>query len=170
TQAHLKEMDACLGIQTDPLQVEDEEEVGFFTLNQAFQNEFGHVLSRQEPWQAVDIQTPEGEIRRIVVEDSAGGESLRKLTHYKVNANGEEEPLPLSEEQSQNPSASLVASLESEGEVVQRSKVLHIFYRDTQIVLDEVDGKIRTLEVNRNGNSFKCQNFSNPANSHCTCE
>lgn len=160
----MAELSRCLGVSTNQ-QVENAGPT-FFALNEALQNILGPSVSEVESWNSVDIRTASGELRRIVIENSGGDSGHGKtLQYFKVGENEALQELPLSEEQSLNPSDSLIATLESDGDVQTRTVARQVYYDGTIIYMLEKDGRLQSYEVRRDGKVFLCR-----TDQVCLCE
>ena len=92
----------------------------------------GEMVNDTDEWGSTDIRMPNGDIRRILVQnytDDPESEAGKKLSYATVTAEGRLIDLPLSSEQRNDPSESLVASLETDGQVISRSRARRIFYQ-----------------------------------------
>ncbi|HRO66322.1 MAG TPA: hypothetical protein PL182_02020, partial [Pseudobdellovibrionaceae bacterium] len=68
-----------------------------------------------------------------------------------------------------NPSETFKATLESDGEVIEREKSQRIYYETgEEIVVTEKNGQIVEIDMNRQGKNFSCRPFD-PAEGTCGC-
>ncbi|MFN9066000.1 MAG: hypothetical protein ACK5V3_02150, partial [Bdellovibrionales bacterium] len=124
-----------------------------------------------EDWMQVDLETPEGEKRRIRVEMDFDNETQiqRKLKYVTVEPSGETRPISVPEEQAIEPSDSLIASLEAGNNIVTREKFERVYFQNgEEIVARQLNGFISELEVNKGTKSFKCKGVNTEA-SACQC-
>ncbi|MBV2169278.1 MAG: hypothetical protein KUL82_11290 [Bdellovibrio sp.] len=169
-QKHLKEMGQCLNMVVSPL--DSQSEFNFETLNAAISADLGDVVTQSEEWSATDIRTKSGELRRIYIENSPdiAAESQRTLKYYSLQG-GTQKELPLSKEQTTNPSEALVASLESDGELVGRSVSRRLYYQNgDDLLLVERNGKIYSLELPHDGKTFRCTGLDSAVTMKCECK
>ncbi|WP_415062338.1 hypothetical protein [Bdellovibrio sp.] len=169
-QKHLKEMGHCLNMVTSPLDAQSE--FNFENLNTAISADLGDVVTQSEEWTATDIRTKSGELRRIYLENSpdTAAEPRRTLKYYSLQG-GSQKEIPLSKEQMTNPSDALVASLESDGDVVGRSLSRRIYYQNgDDLLLVERNGKIYSLELPHDGKTFRCTGLDSTKTMKCECK
>lgn len=168
-QKNLKEMAHCLNMQMGHLDAQSE--LNFETFNRVISPDLGDVVTQNEEWTATDIRTKSGELRRIFIQNSPDmeTESARTLKYYAISQDGSKKELPLSKEQMGNPSEALIASLESDGELMDRSLSRRIFYQNgDDLLLVEKNGKIFSFELPHDGKVFNCQDVDS-AQMKCTC-
>ena len=165
-QNELKNLGVCLGIQVTPLEKNEEFNVGTFTA--AIQNELGEVVLIEDEWHATDIQTPSGELRRILVRHDnleGGGRSLR----YIAYRNDQEVDLELTPEQTKNPSETFIASLEKDGKLISKASALRaIFAGGASAAIGEKDGQIHSFQIPHKEKTFQCTG-ADGVNLTCTC-
>ncbi|AHZ86070.1 hypothetical protein [Bdellovibrio bacteriovorus] len=169
-QQKLKEMAVCLNMQMNAL--DPNVEINFETFNQVINPDLGEVVTQSEEWTATDIRTKNGELRRIYIENgpSIEAESSRTLKYEAFSQDGTSKSLPLSKEQTSNPSDALVASLEADGEVVSRSVSRRIFYSNgDDLLLVEKNGKIFSFELTHDGATFRCSGADKSSTFQCQC-
>jgi len=132
----------------------------------------GDVVNDADEWGSTDIRTASGELRRILVQnysDDPESEAGKKLSYSTVSEDGRLSELPLSDEQKRDPSESLVASLETDGQVVSRSRARRIFYQSGgDLVFTEKDGAIVSYEYSLEGKTFRCSGMDAAAIT-CRC-
>ncbi|AFY00153.1 hypothetical protein [Bdellovibrio bacteriovorus] len=170
-QQKLKEMAVCLNMQMNAL--DPNVEINFETFNQVINPDLGDVVTQSEEWVATDLRTKSGEMRRIYIENapSIEMESSRTLKYYSFDAGGAQKEISLSKEQMANPSDTLVASLEADGEVVGRSISRKIFYSNgDDLLLVERNGKIFSFELAHDGAVFRCTGADKSATFQCQCK
>jgi hypothetical protein len=132
----------------------------------------GDVVNDTDEWGSADIKMANGDIRRILVQnytDDPESEAGKKLSYSTVTADGRLIELPLSDEQKRDPSESLVASLETDGQVVSRSRSRRIFYQSGgDLSYTEKDGNVVGYEYSLEGKTFRCANMDSQ-NISCRC-
>lgn len=165
----LHDLSSCLAMKSEPL---DGAEPRLENWLSAIRGEMGDPVLQTEDWSSAEIETPEGEHRSIRVEMDYSGEDriVRRVKYSKVGADGEpSELIPLSKEQSEEPSDTFLASLESDGKIVKRETAQRLYFGGgEEIVVTEKNGKIYELDMSRAGRTFKCRPFDPDPNS-CKC-
>ncbi len=164
------EMATCLTMITKPLN--PNAEVNFETFNQTISPDLGDIVSQSEDWSTVDLRTPSGEVRRIFLknytpDDDDGKKTLR---YTVITPDGKEKELPISQEIADDPSETLMASLESDGEVIGRSRARRIYYENGDVLLlGEHNGKISSYELAHGGSTYRCTNTDSSKTFSCRC-
>ncbi len=169
-QKALKEMAPCLNMIVTPLDAQVE--INFETLNAAIDTDLGDVVTQSEEWIATDIKTKAGEFRRIYIENQQGPETeiFRTMRYFSYSSEGVQRELPLTQEQMKNPSEALIASLESDGDVVSRAVSRRIFYQNgDDLLLVEKDGQIFSFELSHDGATFRCTGANKSSTFQCQC-
>lgn len=165
----LHDLSSCLAMKSEPL---DGAEPRLENWLSAIRGEMGDPVLQTEDWSSAEIETPEGEHRSIRVEMDYSGEDriVRRVKYSKVGADGEPgEQIPLSKEQSEEPSDTFLASLESDGKIVKRETAQRLYFGGgEEIVVTEKNGKVYELDMSRAGRTFKCRPFDPDPNS-CKC-
>ncbi len=165
----LRSLGQCLDTQNS---VPGEElEPSLRTLVDSIRGEWGESVISTEDWMQVDLETPEGEKRRIRVEMDFDNETQiqRKLKYVTVESNGETRPISVPEDQAVEPSDSLIASLEAGNNILTREKFERVYFQNgEEIVARQTNGFISELEVNKGTKSFKCKSVNTEA-SACQC-
>lgn len=164
----LKSLGSCLDIKNA---ASDMVEPTYDNLLSSLQSEFGEAVVNNEDWNNTDIQTASGEIHRINIEtDYSGNSSVgRKVRYYRLQE-GKPALIPLDKEQSENPSEAFIASLESEGRIVNKERSVRSFFGNgEEATYREKGGQIIELEVSKRfGKKFMCTNLSQEK-PHCQC-
>lgn len=168
-QKSLGELAQCLNLKVGTL--DPQTELNFDYFNSVISLDLGDIVAQKEQWSAIDIRMKAGEIRRIFIENSfSGSESPRSLKYYSLSPGGEQKELPLSKEQMENPSDALIASLESDGEVIARSVSRYIFYQNgDDLLLIERNGMIYSFELPHGGKTFICTGADSSQSMKCQC-
>lgn len=132
------------------------------------QNELGEPVIRSEDWLATEIQTPNGSRKLIKIETTyEDNDIVRKLKYYNISNEGMLLPIELTEEQSTEPTPTLIASLEAEGKVLKQEKSERIFFQNgEEIVFSETNGKISFLEMTKTGKIISCPDLNKTP---CSC-
>lgn len=149
----------------------DEIDPSLQTLIDSIRGEWGEAVISTEDWSQIEMQTPEGEKRRLRVEMDFDNESVvqRKLKLMAVDASGATTPIPVPEEQAIEPSETTIASMESGNTILNREKYeRHYFQNGEEIVARQLNGMIVDMEVNRGARSFKCAKMNEPGGT-CQC-
>jgi hypothetical protein len=164
-EKRLDELAACLklrGIKAG----EEAENLDFFSLNASLSNKFGGLKDQVDLWASTEIQTPNGVRRRIFADFRQGQPSLR---YFEIQKDGSQKNLELSQEQMTEPSESLIASLESDGQILGRARERLVTYEyGQQIQVREVDGKVYSFKVVQGPKTFSC-NRDSSKNLNCSC-
>jgi hypothetical protein len=97
-------------------------------------------------------------------------DSGTSLKYYSIGADGEQKELPLTEEQTNDPSETLVASLEADGTVISKSKSQRAFFQNGGNVLTvERNGKLYSFDVPYNEKRFRCEGIDAASTIKCNC-
>jgi hypothetical protein len=165
---HLREIGDCLQISNS---LNEDAELKFSALEDSLRGELGELIANDLDWKNVHISLPNGEKRRLRMEFEATGEEATglRLHYYGVDKEDLPIPLPLTEEQSMNPSEAFIASLENEGKVSLREEARRgIYSKGAELHYTERNGVLSELELSYQGKSVKCQDLQN-ANGICSC-
>jgi hypothetical protein len=164
---HFRELGQCLQIKNSA----PEEAVSFADLQAAVRNELGDVMASDTDWKNVHVKLPNGEQRRLRLEVEGAGEelSVKTLKYYGVDKENLPVELPLTKEQTTNPSDSFIASLEQEGSVTLREEARRgVFTTGAELYYVERNGRLSEIEMSFRGHSFKCTDLTQ-TNSKCRC-
>lgn len=134
-------------------------------------NDLGDPVVTTEDWSVTTIRTPSGEKRhiRFEIDYSDPVNVVQKLSYYVDRGDGTAQTIPLDPEQAVNPSETFKATLESDGEVLEREKSQRLYYETgEEIVVTEKDGQVVEIDMNRQGKSFSCRPFD-PGEDTCGC-
>jgi hypothetical protein len=169
-QKNIKEMSTCLNMKIGPFIEHDE--MNLHTLVNVMSPDLGDVVGSKEDWTVTDIKTSGGEIRRIFVQvsDESQGPPVRTLKYFIMNPNGQKE-IPLSSEQSKNPTDTVMGSLEADGQLVGKSNAQRIYFQngdDLSVVVR--DGRIYGFELAHDQKTFKCTGFDSAGKMNCSCK
>lgn len=170
-QKHTQAMATCLNMKIQPL--DPQAEINFDNFNKAISADLGDVVAQSDEWFTTDIRTPSGEVRRIYVENTntASGEPTRTLKYSVMEASGVQREIPLAAEQTNNPTDTLIATLESDGSIVGKANSRRIFYQNgDDLLLVERDGKIYSFELPHDGKIFSCTGADSAVTMSCTCK
>ncbi|MGZ3775370.1 MAG: hypothetical protein ACXVCY_14530 [Pseudobdellovibrionaceae bacterium] len=171
-QKRLKEMSQCLGLKVNSL--DPQSELNFETFNAAISSELGEIVAQQTVWTTTDIRTKAGETRRIYIEnnfENNDGLNARTLKYYSLGSDGSQKEIPLTKEQTVNPSDSLVASLEADGDLLGNSLARRIVYRNgDDLFLVERSGKIYSFDFAHGPKLYKCTGADSTEAMKCSCE
>ncbi len=165
----LRDLGTCLETQNNV--PGDELEPNLQTVVDSVRGEWGESVINTEDWMQVEMETPEGEKRRLRVEMDFDSDTQvqRKLRFMVVGKDGQTSPIPVPEDQAVEPSDSLIASLEAGNKVVVREKFERIYFQNgEEIVAKQKDGQITELEINKGAKSFKCGRMNEPT-AECQC-
>lgn len=170
-QKSFKELAVCLKMTTGPFTQNDD--MNFETLNTVIAPDLGEVVTTMDEWSATDIKTSSGEIRRIFIKNNSdtSTDSVRTLSYYAMQTDGSQKNLPLSKEQANNPSEALLASLESDGQLVSRSSARKIYYQNgDDLSVVEKNGQIYSFAVNHDQKNFGCTGADSSKTLSCHCK
>lgn len=166
---NLQAMGTCLETQNS---VPGEElEPSLRTLVDSVRGEWGESVITTEDWMQIEMETPEGEKRRIRVEMDFDSETQvqRKLKYIAIDQAGQTRPIEVAEDQAIEPSESLIASLESGNKILLREKFERVYFQNgEEIVARQANGFLTDIEINRGNKSFKCSQVNQDA-STCQC-
>lgn len=158
----------CLQISNS---LNDDAALNLTALTDSLRGELGDLVVNDTDWKNVHILLPNGEKRRLRMEVEAAGEegSAQRLQYFGVDSEDLPVPIPLTEEQSKNPSADFIASLENQGKVTMREEARRgLFSKGAEIYYTERNGALSELELSYEGKSVKCQDLqSNHGNCNC---
>lgn len=166
---HLRALGPCL--ETTNTVPGDELEPSLQTVIDSVRGEWGESVISTEDWMQVEMETPEGEHRRLRVEMDFDNDSQvqRKLKFMTVDQSGQTAPISVPEEQAIEPSDSLIATLESGNRVLSREKFERIYFQNgEEIVARQVNGFVADLEINKGPRTFKCSKM-NESSATCQC-
>ncbi|MGZ3768837.1 MAG: hypothetical protein ACXVCP_05030 [Bdellovibrio sp.] len=162
----------CLNIKTETL--DPNSELSFDTFNSLLKPALGDVVTQETIWTSSDIKTKTGELRRIYVQqesDSDNGVPTRTLKYYSLSADGSQKEIPLSEDQTINPSDTLIASLESDGSLMGNSSAKRVYYKNgDDMLMVERSGKIYSFELPHGGKVFTCKGADAAETMKCACQ
>lgn len=167
----LKEMSVCLNMRVSAL--DSQAQINFDYFNDLISEDLGDIVAQEEDWIVTDVRTKTGEYRRVYVENQtdAKGVVSRKLKYFSITPGGVQTEIPLQPEQTANPSEALIASLESDGDIVSRSVSRRIFYQNgDDLVLVEKDGKIYSYSLPHDGRVYSCTGADTSATMRCQCK
>lgn len=170
-QKNIKGLGQCLHIEVGTFDKSDD--LNFETLNELVARDLGEVVHQEEEWTSTDIKTTSGEVRRIFIKNSSAdtGSVTRQLKYYSMNPQGGQKELPLSKDQEANPSETLIASLESDGQLVAKSTARKFFYQngdDLNVV--EKNGQIYSFGLGHEGAFFSCRGVDSAKTINCACK
>lgn len=139
------------------------------TVLDSVQSDLGEPVIRSEDWNSTEVLLNDGSRRIIRMETVYEDDDIvKKLKYYQVGEQGLT-PLELTREQSINPNDSFLASLEKEGEVINREKSERVFFQNgEEVMFVEKNGKILNSEIIRAGKSLKCGEFGQQS-FRCQC-
>ncbi|MNL32774.1 hypothetical protein D3C87_1546480 [compost metagenome] len=152
-EKRLEDLATCLKLRAIKAS-EESENLDFFSLNSSLTNKFGGIKNQADLWASTEIQTSTGVRRRLFADFRQGQPSLRYL---EVQKDGSQKNIELTAEQMTEPSESLIASLESDGQILGRVRERLISYQYGQkIQVREVDGNIYSFKVTQGNKTFSC--------------
>lgn len=165
---HLREIGDCLKISNS---LNEEADLSFTSLNDSVHRELGELIANDTDWKNVHVTLPNGEKRRLRIEVEATSEegSALMLKYYGVDKEDLPVPIPLTSEQSKNPSAEYIASIENQGKVTLREEGRRgVFSKGAEIYYTERNGALSDIEISYEGKSVKCQDLQTN-HGNCTC-
>lgn len=168
-QKSFKDMSVCLNMKVGNFAAN--EDMNMEKLIPLVSPDLGDVITTIEEWTTTDIKTSSGEIRRIFVQTSENnlGETIRHLKYTSITTGGQKE-IPLTKEQSVNPSETILASLESDGQLLSKAAAHKVYFQsgdDLSIV--EKDARLYSFELAHDQKTFKCSGLDSSKNMSCTC-
>lgn len=169
-QKAIQDMSACLGTRIAPLEENQDFTVGAF--NDLILPFMGDSVTTTNEWATSDIQTSGGEIRRIYLEYKTDimSDVATSLKYYSVAPSGEQKEIPLTEEQTNDPNETLIASLEADGELLGKSRSQRAFFQNGgNVVTVERNGKLYSLDIPFSGKRFRCEGMDAAATLKCKC-
>lgn len=161
-----QEMDLCLELGVTPIDSQGAVDSWIAGLRSTL----GEPVLQTEDWSEVELQTSSGERRRLHVGMDYSGDDriVRRLTYDKILSDGSREAIPVQPEQAIDPSDTILATLESDGQVVNRQRFQRIYFENgEEILVREQNGQVADLELNRGGRQFKCTGIG--AQGRCDC-
>lgn len=170
-QATFKEMATCLNM--DMGEFSSNQQMNYENFHKVISPDLGDVVTTSMEWTSTDIQTASGEVRRIYVEygPDIDGPPKRTLKYYSISKNGAQKEIPLSNDQTYNPTDTFIAGLEADGKTVGMSMARKMFYQNgDDLLLVERNGKILSFELPHDGATFTCNNFDNSNKMSCRCQ
>lgn len=165
----LRDLGSCLDTQNNV--PGDELEPNLQVLIDSVRGEWGEFVISTEDWMQVEMETPEGEKRRLRVEMDFDNETQvqRKLKFMNVGKDGQTTPIPMADDQAVEPSDSLIASLEAGNKILTKEKFERIYFQNgEEIVAKQKDGFLTEVEVNKGPKSFKCLKVNEDV-ANCQC-
>lgn len=161
-----QDMEACLDLGT--AQIDSAGTVDSWIIG--LRTSLGEPVLQTEDWSEVELQTSSGERRRMHVGMDYSGDDriVRRLTYEKYLADGSKEAIPLAPEQAIDPSDTIIATIESDGQALNRQRFQRIYFENgEEILVRELNGQAVDLEVNRGGRQFKCSGIGSAGRCEC---
>lgn len=164
----LKPMAACLSLYQVPQG--ERIEPTFDNLAAALKADLGEPILNSEDWISWSLRVDSEERRiRIETDYSDTEQAMRHLMYFKIDAQGQPAMIPLSPENTKNPSEAFVSSLQKDGEVYQEEKGRRAYFENGQeLVLTEKNGRIDDLEFSNGAKTFRCGGLLS-ASPRCKC-
>lgn len=152
----LKQMAACVGLNNSPSG--ERSEPSFENLLAAVKSDLGEPILKSEDWVTWSMRVGNEERRiRIETDYSDSDQTSRHLLYFKVDKDGQPSLIPMSSDQTKDPSESFIASLQKDGDVYEEEKGQRAYFENGQeIVLTEKNGKIDDLEFSNGSKTFRC--------------
>lgn len=164
-EKRLEDLATCLKLRAIKAN-EESESLDFFSLNASLTNKFGGIKDQVDLWASTEIQTPTGARRRLFADFRQNQPALRYL---EVQKDGSQKNIDLTPEQMTEPSESLIASLEADGQILGRARERVVSYQYGQkIQMREVDGKVYSIKVTQGNKTFSC-NPDPQRQLNCSC-
>jgi|GEM_PF-2846794 hypothetical protein len=161
------QMTKCLEVDS---QTFDQEDMQAETFVSRMQETFGGITMKSEDWSRRRIRTKDGQERVIKVEldENDDGRVIKKLTYFGSASESPDSVLPVANEQTENPSSTLIESLSSDGELLATEKSYTLYFNNgPQATYLERDGVVVGFHFDLNGHSFNCENMDKQG--QCTC-
>lgn len=169
-QKAIQDMSSCLGTKLAPLS--ENAEFSLDAFGEMIAPFMGEPVMSTNEWATTDIQTSSGEIRRIFLEYKTDimSDVATSLKYYSISPNGEQKEIPLTPEQMNDPSETLVASLESDGTLLGKARSQRAFFQNGGNVLTvERNGQLYSLDIPFNERRFRCEGMDSSATLKCEC-
>lgn len=165
----LKALGACFDIRN---QVgADRIEPNLSQLIDSLRGELGDSIAEYEDWSNEHITMPNGEQRRLRIENGADTNGIpgRFLRYFKLDKEGLPEAIPLQPEQSQNPTDEILSSLRGDGKRSFYERNLRSYFQNgEEVVTTEKNGLLVELDMAKGAKTFKCSGL-NSASPNCRC-
>ena len=160
-------MGKCLGLNPE---LTGSTDLKTESLIDTIRTELGDPIARTEDWSNTELKLSSGEHRGIRIDTNFGDELVgRKLKYFNMNSDGSTSPIEIDKELTDDPTETLIASLEKSGEIVNRLSSTRIYFQNgEEFIVTEKNGILTDIEVNRNAKTFKCSNLT-MAGSQCQC-
>lgn len=162
----LSQMNKCLDIKNsiDPSLYEPTIE----NVLSSIQNDLGEPVIRSEDWTSTEIELANGERKLIKIETNYENDDLiRTLKYFQVTKEGLIQ-IELTKEQTEDPTPTLIASLESEGKILRKEKSERIFFQNgEEILFTENNSQIDFIEMTKAGRTLRCKELSQAP---CVCQ
>lgn len=133
----------------------------------------GEAVNQIEDWSQTEIVDTDGVRTRVRVDYDyvgEGGEPMRRLSVYKINAYGMPEIISLTPDQADNPNEAYVRSLVDGKRVIGEENSKRVYFDNgEEVILSMRNGYINSLNVTRGVRSFNCQNLDEER-SDCLCQ
>lgn len=165
---HLGALGTCLSIHNT---LGDDKDNNFESVVASVRSELGDLEVDSLDWKNTHITLPSGERRRLRLEIEGTGEqsTIRRLKYYGVDSDDLPVPLPLSKEQSINPTDTFLSSLEKEGRITLQEEARRgLFSSGAEVYHVEKDGVLSEFEISYQGKSFKCSDLAT-SQGRCQC-
>ena len=137
----------------------------------ALHSELGEVVLEAEDWTNTHLTLPNGEKRRIRIESEVGEDNriTKKLKYAGVDKDDLPVPINLPADQVTDPTDTMIASLEKEGQITLVEKAQRFYYSDgSEIMSVQRNNIVSEVEINKAGQSFHCWNLDK-SNHQCDC-
>lgn len=162
----LSQMNKCLDIKNsiDP----NLNEPSIENVLASVQNDLGEPVIRSEDWTSTEVELANGDKRLIKVETNYENDDLiRTLKYFQMTKEGLIQ-IELTKEQSEDPTPTLIASLESEGKILRKEKSERIFFQNgEEILFTENNSQIDFVEMTKAGKTLRCKELSQTP---CVCQ
>lgn len=165
----LKSLGTCFDIRNQISA--DQIEPSVAQLVDSLRGELGDAVADYEDWSNEHVTLPNGEQRRLRLENSADANGVpgRYLRYFKIDREGLPEPILLPPEQTQNPSEEVLNSLRGEGKRSLFERSLRSYFQNGEEVMTvEKNGYITELDMAKGNKTFKCSNVNSPQ-PNCRC-
>lgn len=165
-QQQMQAMSECLDFPVQELT--GRESFNLEALHGLMGGHLGEIRALETEWQALDVQLPNGEKRRLTIEMDSSSQT-QKARYFSYKTEGFEE-VPLTEAQKNLSPEDLVTQVESEGEVKGRFQSQGIRYQSKATLrATERDGSLYSFVLVRQGRVFTCVDLDQE-NLNCRCE
>lgn len=163
----LGQVSSCLKVSiTTPTELNS----SYSVLMSAVKFDLGDPLMRSEDWSNTTLKSPNGEVKKIRLETDFGDDKVsRRLSYYSVDQKGMTSLIEMPPEQTDDPSETLIASLESGNEILMKEISNRTYFQNgEEFMTIERNGQLSEIEINKDSKSLKCDGMDSKEQ-RCKC-